>query len=162
MAFQSCWQGAVGGRGMLLMGGGERLPSQHGRDFFPRAQQASCCSSLCDHDPHSGRPAAFCSPLPSPFWLPWAVTPRPERGCCWQGLRRIGQRGCLHEKSHRHPGAVEMGQEAAALWGQPRLEACLLFSVFLSIPLQRGVDLVSPVAPPHPADMQREWLLPPI
>ena len=55
-----------------------------------------------------------------------------------------------------------MEQEAAALWGHPRQEVCLLFSVFLSIPLQRGVDLVSPVAPPHPADMQREWLLPPI
>ena len=54
-----------------------------------------------------------------------------------------------------------MEQEAAALWGHPRLEVCLLFSVSLSIPLQRGVGLVSPVSPPHPADMQREWLLPP-
>lgn len=41
-----------------------------------------------------------------------------------------------------------MEQEAAALWGHPRLEVCLLFSVFLSIPLRRGVDLISPVAPP--------------
>lgn len=52
-----------------------------------------------------------------------------------------------------------MGQGALPS-GAPRLDACLAFSVFLSSPLQRGINLVPPVTPPYPADVQGDLLLP--
>lgn len=59
--------GAAGGRGVLLMGGGEGLPSQNRRDFSARPSGTAVVPASADvtHIPAS-RPAALCPLLPSP------------------------------------------------------------------------------------------------
>ena len=78
------WHSSPAGRGLRVAGGGApggwgRGAALPAREGLPRAQQASCCSSLCGRDPHSAAPRLSALPCLPPSGCP-GLSPRVQKG----------------------------------------------------------------------------------
>lgn len=159
---------------------GTRLPRLGWDGTLPQARQASCCYSrsglvravLCKCDPHSGQPAPqlsalYCIP---PLWLPSLPTrcsPLGRRSGLRKELLSAGGSEGLASVATSMSRAKDTLQQwmvgGCTVWVHPQSGRWPDFLRFLPpfITLQCWINLLSPLTPPYPAEMEKGLPLPP-